>query len=296
MSLRDDLIDALAPVADQLAERVPGEPVEELAVRHSHVRQATECPAAAALDGETPFEATPALVSWELAAQAADLLVHGHRDPQRAGGPTTPAGALALATEEVTDNWAFDWWASAGEAERSVAEAAAVRRLSALARMASSWPPEGPVTVGHRPSWRFPNRALVLKGRVDLVIGRRGDGHTLVVVLGGDHRAEVTRRAAFEAVVEAAALNRPPAWVLMALPDAGWKRPVRVDDALLRDGVAVAAEAASVALAAVRRDATGLDRRPGARCRRCVHSANCPPGGKWLANTGRVRLGFLPPR
>lgn len=294
--LRARAVAALEGVADQLPEAGPGRraaPGDRLAVRgNQHV---AGCPAAVALDGESPFEPSPALVSWALAAEAGDRLLHGSADPRRGGPPATPVEALAQAVEETSDDWAVDWWDNAEAPARSVARAAVVRRLAGVARLASSWPPPGSVTYGHRPSWSFPGRPLVLHGRVDLVVGRRGHGHTLVVAFGGDHGPTTRARVAYEAAVETLALRRAPAKVVAALPDAGRRWPVQVDDALLEEGVAAAATAARAALGARRRDAAGLERRPGPRCRSCPHARWCGEGTAWLAGPGRLRAGFLPP-
>lgn len=294
--LRSLAVTALEGVADQLAEAEPGRratPGDRLDVRG--IQHVTACPAAVALDGESPFEASPALVAWSLATLAGDRLVHGSADPRRAGPPGTPVEALAQAVEETSDDWAVDWWDAAEAPARSVARAAVVRRVAGVARLASSWPPPGPVTYGHRPSWTFPRRPLVLHGRVDLVLGRRGHGHALVVALGGDHGPTTRARVAYEALVETLALRRAPAKVVAALPDAGRRWTVTVDDTVLEEGVAAAATAARAALGARRRDATGAERRPSPRCRSCAHGAGCDPGTAWLAGPGRLRAGFLPP-
>jgi hypothetical protein len=295
-ALHEALVDALAAVADQLPEAPPGtklDPGDRLDVRGN--RHVGRCPAATALDGDTPFEASAATVAWELAAHAGDRLLHGSADPSRARVPTSPADALAVAVEEVSDNWAFDWWAEQDEAARSVAEGGVLRRLTGVARLATAWPPPSPVTYGHRPTWMFPRRPLRLVGRADLVVGRRGHDHTLVVGLGGDHGPDTRRRLAFEAVVESAALRRPPAKVVGLLPDAGRRWTLTVDDDLLAEGVTVAADAARVALGTRRRDAAGLERNAGPACRTCAHGAGCPAGEAWLAGPGRLRAGFLPP-
>jgi hypothetical protein len=83
--------------------------------------------------------------------------------------------------------------------------------------------------------------------------------------------------------------------VLGLLPDAGRRWSVPVDDALLDEGIVAAAEAARAALGVQRRDATGLDRRPGPGCRSCAHAVTCDSGTAWLAGPGRLRLGFLSP-
>lgn len=293
--LRAATVAALEGVADQLPEAPPGEkpaPGDWLVVRgNAHVGG---CPAATALTGDTEFDANPITVAWELAKQAGDRLVHGSTDPRSAKAPATPADALALAVEEEGDNWALEWWAAAGGEERALAQAAVTRRLAGIVRLAKVWPPPGRVRCGHKPKWPFPGRPLRLEGRVDLVVGQPGHDHTLVVSLNGDHGPDTRARLAYEALVEALALRRPPARVVGLLPDAGRRWTVTVDDAVLAEGVEAAAGAARTALGQRRRDATGLDRRPGPRCRWCEHAAACPAGTSWLAGPGRLRSGFLP--
>jgi hypothetical protein len=284
--VKGDLVAAVEAVADQLGDD------DRLDVRRAHV---AACPAAAALDGDGGFEANPATTAWQLAAAAGDRLVNGSADPNRGRPPSTPSEALDLAAEETSDDWAFDWWAGSDEPARSVARADVVRRIAGLARLASTWPPPEPVKYGHRPSWTFPQGPLRLAGRVDLVAGRRGHDHTVVVALPGDHGPLTRARLAYEALVETVALNRPPAYVLGLLPDAGRRWRIAVDEALLAEGVAAAGVAARVALGARRRDDHGLERRPSPRCRWCQHRGDCPEGAAWLDGPGRLRSGFLPP-
>ncbi len=83
--------------------------------------------------------------------------------------------------------------------------------------------------------------------------------------------------------------------MLGLLPDAGRRWSVAVDDALLDEGIDAAADAARTALGVQRRDAAGLERRPGPGCRSCAHAVTCDSGTAWLHGPGRLRLGFLPP-
>lgn len=316
-AIQGALVEALAPVADQLAEVIPGgerlDSSEWLVVRgNQHV---SGCPVADALAGEDPFEPSAAVAGWQAAADAADLVVHGHLDPSRGGGPADPASAFRQLWKDrdQRDTWPWPWLRDDAErADRALTAAEVGRRLAALARMldgpggagsgdgggsgdAGGWPPAGAGKIGLRPKWTFPGRALRLDGRIDVVLGKRGLGHRLVVVLGGDHRSDTRSRLAFEAVVETVAFRRPPTHVLGLLPDAGRRWVVAVDDGLLAEGVAVVADAARSALGARRRDAGGLERRPGPRCRTCVHRPGCEPGETWLAGPGRLDFGFLPP-
>lgn len=284
-SLHDELVAALEPVALQLDEDG-----EVLTVRRAHV---VACPAAAALDGDDGFEPSAATVAWELASAALDRLLHGSRDPGLGRPPTSPVPALALAAAETSDNWAFDWWATAGDAERSVATGEVQRRVAAVARMARAWPVPGHADVGARPRWSFPGRALRVNGRIDLAVTAPG-GRSLVVVLAGNHGPVTRSQLAFEAVIDAL-LRKPADQIVGVLPDAGRRWPVPVDDALLGEGIAAIAGAARVALGARRRDGGGLARRSGTRCRTCVHAGGCEAGRAWLTGPGRLRSGFLPP-
>lgn len=300
-AIQDALVEALAPVADQLADVVSGERTdagEWLVVRgNQHVGG---CPAAAALDGDEPFEPAAALAGWQAAADATDLVVHGHLDPSRGGGPLDPAAAFRQLWKDRNqrDAWPWPWLRDEAErADRALTAADVGRRMAALARMLhgdAGWPPDGAGKVGLRAKWTFPGRALRLDGRVDVVLGKRGLGHRLVVVLSGDHRADTRSRLAYEAVVEAVALRRSPDAVVGLLPDAGRRWTLTVDDGLLEEGIAVVGAAARAALGVRRRDAGDLERRPGPRCRTCAHRAGCEPGGTWLAGPGRLDFGFLP--
>jgi hypothetical protein len=127
------------------------------------------------------------------------------------------------------------------------------------------------------------------------VLGRRDGTHTLVIVIGGDHRSSTRRRLTYEALVEALALRRPPAAVLGLLPDAGRSWRVDVDEALLLEGVDAATLGAKTALGVARATGRSLPRTPGPLCRRCAHRASCAEGTAWLAGPGRRRSGFLPP-
>lgn len=300
MALHDDLVAALLPVADQLAEHQPGTkpaPEDWLEVRSGTVAAALRCPAAAALDGDDGFRASAATAGWKATADATDLLVHGHHDPRRGAPPTDPASAFRQlwADRARLDGWPWPWLADEAQpADRALTAAEVHRRAAGLARMLDPWPPPDAGAVGHRASWTFPRRTLRLHGRAELVLGRRGRGHTLVVVLNGDHGAATRTRLAYEAVIEAAALRAAPAAVLGLLPDAGRRWQLAVDDDLLADGVRAAGVAAAAALGARARRATGLARTPGPGCRHCAHGATCDEGTSWLTGPGRRRAGFLP--
>ena len=297
--LRTAVVAALEGVADQLPDTPPGtkvDPGDRLVVRSSMVGRALTCPAAVALDGETPFEDSPATAGWSASATVLDRIVMGHLDPHRGRPPTDPASGFRVALDEVERlDWPWPWLDGADRAEKAVTAAAVHRRVAATARVLGPWPPDDVRHIGARPSWTFPGRPLRLQGRVDAVLGRRDGTHTIVVGLAGDHGPATRARLASEAAIEALQLRRPPATVLGLLADAGKRWPLAVDDELLVEGVAAAGVAARAALGARRRDATGLARRPGPRCRSCAHGAGCGPGGAWLAGPGRLRSGFLPP-
>ena len=76
MSAHDDLraavVAAVEGVADQLPDNAP-----PLIVR----RAVTACPAAVALDGETPFADSPALAGRAATATVLDRIASGHLDP-----------------------------------------------------------------------------------------------------------------------------------------------------------------------------------------------------------------------
>jgi hypothetical protein len=295
--LRSALVAALEGVADQLPEAPPGEKVDPaswLDVRSSGLAGALACPAADALDGETPFEEAPALVGRRATSTVLDRIVHGHLDPSRGKPPSDPATGFRTALREVEHlDWPWPWVHQATRAEKAMTAAEVHRRAGAIARMLDPWPVD--VThVGLPTTWTFPGRTLRLKGWADAVVGKRGRDHTLVVALGGDHSSATRARLAFEAVVDALQCRRVPGAVLALLPDAGRRWQVTVDDGLLVDGIAAAAVGARAALGARRRDASGLERRPGPRCRTCAHAGACAEGAAWLAGPGRLRAGFLP--
>ncbi len=288
------VVEALEAVADQLPPSPPGEkvdPAERLVVRSGDLG----CPAAAALDGEDPFVEQAATAGWGAASTVLDRLVTGHVDPRRGRPPTDPAAGFRTAMREVELlDWPWTWLDTAGPADRATTAAEVHRRVAATARLLDPWPPPDARMIGVRPTWWFPGRPLRLQGRIDAVLGRRDGTHTAVVVLPGDHGPSTRSRLAYEALLESLAQRRPPATVLGLLPDAGRRWPLAVDDALLLEGVEVAAVAARTALGRRRRDAAGLDRRPGVRCRWCAHAATCAEGVAWLAGPGRLRSGFLP--
>lgn len=297
--LRSAAVAALEGVADQLPESGPGQrtpPGDWLTIRSTMLSGALACPAAASLDGEEPFEESAAVVGWGAASTVLDRLVHGHLDPGRGLAPTDPASGFRTALREVDQlEWPWPWIDQATKADKAVTAAQVHRRLAAVARLLDPWPPPDASHVGWRAKWTFPGRPLALQGRADLVLGRRDGTHTLVVSLSGDHGPATRARLAFEAVVEALQLRRPPAVVLGLLPDAGRRWPLQVDDSVLADGVTSAGLAARVALAARRRDAAGLERRPGPRCRTCEHRPSCGVGTAWLDGPGSRYLGFLAP-
>jgi hypothetical protein len=289
------LVEALGPVADQLAA-VPWRDAswdERLGIRSGMV--VGSCPARAALDGDEPFETRPALAGPAASLAVVDRLAFGHRDPTRGGAATDLLSAFRVAYKDEHEQWPWDWAHQATEEQRVLLAGAATRRAAGIARMLDPWPPPGLGHVGLETSWIHPQRPLRLKARFDAVLGRRDGSHTLDAVVPGDHGPATRRRLAYDALLEVLSLRRAPARVLGLLPDAGRRWSVAVDDALLDEGIDAAAHAARTALGVQRRDATGLDRRPGTGCRSCAHAVTCDRGTAWLAGPGRLRLGFLSP-
>jgi hypothetical protein len=289
------LLDVLAPVAEQLpdARWKDAADAERLTVRPAHV--AAPCPAAIALDGETDFEPTAAMVAPTAAGAVLDRLLLGPRDPSRPTGALDPATAFREVLAHPPELWAWDWATTASREEKAVLAAAVGRRVAGVARMLEPWPPPDASHAGRRPPWTHPTRPLRLTGAIDVTVGRRDGTHTIVVVLTGDHGRATRDRLAYEALVELLNLRRAPAVVQGLLPDAGRTWSLTVDDELLTTAVAVVGAAARTALGVRRRDAAGLARRPSAACRYCAHVAGCAEGTTWLAGPGRRRLGFLDP-
>jgi hypothetical protein len=289
------LLEAVAPVTDQLPEVRWREAAdaERLTVRPAHV--AAGCPAAAALDGDQGFTPRPVVVGPAAAGAVLDRLLLGPRDPKRGGGAGDPATAFREVLADPPEHWAWDWATTATREERALLSAAVSRRAAGVARMLQPWPPPDATHAGRRSPWTHPTRPFRLTGGIDVTLGRRDGTHTIVVVLTGDHTGNTRERLAYEAVVEVLTLRRPPAVVRGLLPDAGRAWSVDVDDALLETGIAAAAGGARTALGIGRIDAAGLPRRPSPACRRCAHAVGCPEGEAWLAGPGRRRLGFLPP-
>jgi hypothetical protein len=289
------LVEALGPVADQLAD-VPWRDAtwdERLGIRSGQV--AVACPARAALDGDEPFETSPTIAGPAAGLGVLDRLALGHRDVTRGGAATDPMSAFRVAYKDEHEKWPWDWAHGGTEEQRVLLAGAATRRAAGIARMLDPWPPTALGFVGFEPNWLYPQRPMRLKARFDAVLGRRDGTHTLVAVIAGDHGPATRRRLAYDALLEVLSLRRAPARVLGLLPDAGRRWSVPVDDALLDEGIEAAAVAARTALGVQRRDATGLERRPGPGCRSCAHAVTCDSGSAWLAGPGRLRLGFLAP-
>ncbi len=287
---------ALAVVTDQQPDQRwnDADAADRLAVRPFLV--ASACPAAVALDGPKPFVETPAVAGPGASAAVLDRLLLGDPDPRRAARPVTPAeGYRAVLTSGLHDGWPWDWLNEAGPPAKAAVAAEVHRRVSAVARLLPDWPPQEATRTGRLPTWTHPSRPLRLHGGVDLVLGRRDGTHTLVIVIGGDHRSSTRRRLTYEALVEALALRRPPAAVLALLPDAGRSWRVEIDEALLLEGVDAATLGAKTALGVARATGRSLPRTPGPLCRRCAHRSSCAEGTAWLAGPGRRRSGFLPP-
>jgi hypothetical protein len=295
----DATVAAVSTVADQLPDGRPSEhPTDRVEVRGgAHVAAASRCPAMLALDGDDGFVPGAAVAGPGATATVVDLLVHGHLDPGRGGAPTTPAAGFRTAWDARgrTEEWPWPWVRDdATREDRAVLAAGVARRTAALARLLDPWPPPDASHVGWRPRWAFPGRPLTLHGRVDIVLGRSGHGHRIVVVLGGDHGPATRARLCYEALVATLHLRAAPGQVLGLLPDAGRRWPVTVDDGVLAEGVEAAGAAARAALGVRRASAAGLPRRPGAWCRGCAHTAGCDPGRTWLAGPANRIAGFLP--
>lgn len=289
------LLEALAPVAEQLPDVRwrDADPDDRLGVRPGTV--AVACPASVALDGDTGFVARPVTVGPAASGAVLDRLLLGPRDPSRARSSDDPGTAFREVLASPPEHWAWDWATTAAREEKALLAGVVSRRAAGIARMLTPWPPPGVTHAGRRPPWTHPDRPLRVTGGVDLTIGKRDGTHTIVLALTGDHSGATRDRLAYEAVVELLTVRRAPAVVRALLPDAGRDWSLAVDDDLLRTGVGAVAAAARTALGVARLDATGLPRTPSPACRRCAHRSGCEPGAAWLAGPGRLRLGFLPP-
>jgi hypothetical protein len=289
------VLDALAPVTDQLPDGRWQDTADDERLTVRSTGHVAGCPAAAALDGDTPFETSPVLAGPAAAGAVLDRLLLGDADPMRVDRPKDPATAFREVYKQEPDDWAWRWAREeATPAERALLSAAVARRVAGAARMLQPWPPSEATQAGRRSPWSHPSKPLRLAGAADVTLGKRDGTHTLVAVLTGDHTGATRDRLAFEAVVEVLLRRRAPAAVRAVLADAGRDWSAAVDDALLTTGIEVIATAARTALGVQRRDATGLARRPGPACRRCAHAAGCTEGDTWLNGPGRLRLGFLP--
>jgi hypothetical protein len=289
-------LEALAVVTDQQPDQRwnDADAGERLAVRPFLVTAA--CAASLALDGPQPFVEVPAVAGPAASAAVLDRLLLGDPDPRRATRPTTPAeGYRAVLTSGLLEGWPWDWLNEEGPPAKAAVAAEVHRRVSAVARLLPDWPPPNATRTGRLPTWTHPTRPLRLHGGVDLVLGRRDGTHTLVVVIGGDHRSTTRRRLTYEALVETLALRRAPAAVHALLPDAGRSWRVDVDAALLREGIDAAVLGARTAFGTATATDPSLPRTPGPLCRRCAHQATCTEGTAWLSGPGRLRAGFLPP-
>ena len=289
------LLEALAPVADQLPDVRwrDADAADRLSVRPGTV--AVACPASTALDGDTGFVAKPVTVGPAASGAVLDRLLLGPRDPSLANASHDPGTAFREVLAQPPEHWAWDWATTATREEKALLAGVVSRRAAGIARMLGPWPPPGVTHAGRRPPWTHPHRPLRVTGGVDLTIGKRDGSHTIVLALTGDHSGATRDRLAFEAVVELLTVRRAPAVVRALLPDAGRDWSLTVDDDLLVTGVATVAAAARTALGVSRLDPAGLPRRPSPACRRCAHCTGCEPGRAWLDGPGRLRLGFLPP-
>ena len=133
-----DLVAAVAPVADQLADvrwrdATAG---ERLAVRNGHV--STVCPVKAALDGDGEFQTTPTTAGPAAALTVLDRVLLGGLDPMRGAPAADPPSAFRATYQEQLDDWPWTWARDeASPEQRALLAAAANRRVSGIARMLS---------------------------------------------------------------------------------------------------------------------------------------------------------------
>ncbi len=302
MSLSDPVAYATEGVLDRLAEisqlcsDAPDfwnvDPFERIEVRSWSVRGALDCQAKEAATPLTPFESTVGTVWRGAAVEALEQLARTQTDPVAAYRAAYAAGHPRY--------WPWDWIRTDGKsrsgranaAERALVGANAIAFVSAAARAADQWPGAGYRHTGLRPQWFYPDRALRLAGRID-VVNDTADGEVLSVFMPGGWSRHLRSLIAYEAVVALLDGHRPNRMRVL-FPDLGAHHTieVRVDKALIDEGLDVVGTAVTVC--ANQRGMTQSPRpaTPGAQCHYCPIAATCDEGRTWLNGIGRRRFGF----
>ena len=145
-------------------------------------------------------------------------------------------------------------------------------------------------------TWRPPGVAGVsVSGGADARLGRvSGAGRFSLVVhrpAGGDDGA-VELRATFEAAAGALARGITPEAVLVTAGDTGERLRLAVDEEVLAAGSGLVVDVVRQRVIATERGFDPTDATPGAACRHCDRSPDCPPGQTWLRGPGHVRGGL----
>ncbi len=285
--------EALAPLAMRL-DHVPYDLApypDQIRIADFHVSRVLRCAAgrsarrADEIARDEPLIPTPRKVRRSLACAAAKRL--------SAQPDATLVGAVrATMTPDALDWWGTNWLEGAPEEpERVLAAAHALTAAAGWRQL--PWPLEGNINDTRR--WDYPERPLQLSTRLELV-ETKGDVTTAHRLTDSLDLGFESDELAYTAAVCLLGGIRPPLELVVHYPQTGRRsRQMRVDAALLRRGIEVAALAVATELAARDLFIDPLPRRPGPTCRRCPLADDCEPGQNWLAGSGRRRRGFPAP-
>ena len=111
------------------------------------------------------------------------------RAPRSRPGPPgrRPGAAFREVLAEPPEHWAWDWATTASREERALLSAAVEPAGGRGGPDAGAVAAADATHAGRRPPWTHPTRPFRLIGGIDATLGKRDGGHTIVVVLTGDH-------------------------------------------------------------------------------------------------------------
>ncbi len=230
-----DLIDR-AIVGLGVAADLVGADGRSVEVRSFHVADALVAPER--LDEpEAPFLASP-VTAARSAAYAVLRVVQA--DPQ-----VDPVEAYRRC-HRAGEGFPWDWLRDRGP-EGATGEdrtTTALRAVRVAAELARCTPIADAAVIGAASRWAVPAGAVVLRGRIDTIVGnanRAGDAAVHVLTSIEPHPDRWRRVAAYEALVVTLQRRRRPASATVVHPACGTRETFVVDDELLGAGIAIAA-------------------------------------------------------
>lgn len=266
--LRAELEDALAPLVPLLS------PDDMLYISKHALTTVFQCEALH-VAGQGEFEWSPPVARGIVAHKAIELLLNIRIEPYPG---TLVDEALARLTE--SDLGIARYLQALGEYDRAELKSLAVNHVTQFLECfplpKASWIP----VVEARQAQDLLGGRVRLAGKVDLTLGRPGDKVIIDLKTGWPH-ASHREDLRFYALVELLRLGVAPRKLASYYLDQAQAHPEDVTEGVLRAAARRVADGIE-RIVAITRAGEVPHRSPGAYCRWCPASADCPPGRAFL--------------